>query len=195
MHDAAIAPAHHRRQHRPGDPEGRVQIHLDLLGPFGIAGAVEQGGVVALADLGHAGVVHQNIDPAQGLAGIGDEKLGRTRRRQIGDEVRRAFETARVATWYPGPAGITDSELDDAAWAALAAATPLAEQLVPHVEALLVYTPRSAPPRGCYLVPVTAAYELAGQLRATWQGFAGGSETEAALAAFFAELDVRGGKR
>jgi hypothetical protein len=104
-------------------------------------------------------------------------------------------ETERVATWYPGPAGITDGELDDVAWAALAAATPLAEQLVPHVEALLVYTPRSAPPRGCYLVPVTAAYELAGKLRTSWQGFTGGSETEAALAAFFAELDVRGGKR
>jgi hypothetical protein len=104
-------------------------------------------------------------------------------------------ERERVATWYPGPAGITDSELDDAAWAALAAATPLAAQLAPHVEALLVYTPRSAPARGCYLVPVTAAYELAGRLRTTWQGFTGGREAEATLAAFFAELDVRGGKR
>jgi len=104
-------------------------------------------------------------------------------------------EDERVATWYPGPAGLTDGELDGGAWAALVAATPLAAQLVPHVEALVVYTPRSGPPRGCYLVPVTAAYELAGRLRRTWQGFTGGDEAQAELAAFFAELDARGGKR
>ncbi len=104
-------------------------------------------------------------------------------------------EGERVVTWYPGPAGITDSELDESAWEALAAATPLARDLAPYVEALLVYTPRNAPPRGCYLVPVTAAYELAGRLRRSWQGFTGGAEAEAELAAFFAELDARGDKR
>ena len=104
-------------------------------------------------------------------------------------------EQQAIATWYPGPAGLTDAELDDGAWQALAAATPLARELAPYVEALLVYTPRSAPPRGCYLVPVTAAYELAGRLRRSWQGFTGGSEAEAELTAFFAELDARGGKR
>ncbi len=104
-------------------------------------------------------------------------------------------EGERAVTWYPGPAGITDGELDDAAWDALAAATPLARELVPYVEALLVYTPRSAPSRGGYLVPVTAAYELAGRLRASWQGFTGGGEAEGQLAAFFAELDARGDRR
>lgn len=104
-------------------------------------------------------------------------------------------EDERVVSWYPGPAGITDAELDDAAWDALAAATPLARELVAHVEALLVYTPRSAPPRGCYLVPVTAAYDLAGRLRTSWRGFMGGSEADAQLASFFAELDARGDKR
>lgn len=104
-------------------------------------------------------------------------------------------ESDRVAIWYPGPAGITDDELDPAGWDALAAATPLARELAPHVEALLVWAPRHKPSRGCYLVPVTTAYELAGTLRATWQGFTGGSEAEAQLAAFFAGLDARGGKR
>ena len=104
-------------------------------------------------------------------------------------------EEGRVATWYPGPAGITDGDLDPEAWTALAAATPLAEQLAPHVEALLVYTPRSAPPRGCYLIPVTAAYDLAGRLRRSWRGFTGGDEAHAEIAAFFAELDARGGMR
>jgi hypothetical protein len=104
-------------------------------------------------------------------------------------------EGDKVATWYPGPAGITDSELDDEAWAALVAATPLAAMLAPYVEALLVYTPRSQPTRGCYLVPVTAAYELAGRLRSSWEGFTGGEQSERQLAEFFAELDARGDKR
>jgi hypothetical protein len=100
-------------------------------------------------------------------------------------------EAARIATWYPGPAGITEGELDDAVWSQLEAATPLARELAPHVEALLVYTPRGTPPRGCYLVPVTAAYELAGKLRQSWQGFTGGAAAEHELAAFFARLDER----
>jgi hypothetical protein len=104
-------------------------------------------------------------------------------------------EADRVAIWYPGAAGITDDELDAAGWDALVAATPLANELASYVEALLVWAPRGAASRGCYLVPVTAAYELAGRLRTTWQGFTGGAEAEAQLAAFFAELDTRGGKR
>ena len=51
--------------------------------------------MIALSDLGHAGVVHQNIDPAQGLAGFGDEPLGRTRFRQIGHEGAVAIGPAR----------------------------------------------------------------------------------------------------
>jgi hypothetical protein len=104
-------------------------------------------------------------------------------------------ESERTAIWYPGPAGITDDELDTDGWSALADATPLARELAPHVEALLVWAPRNAASRGGYLVPVTAAYELAGRLRATWQGFTGGAEAEAQLAAFFADLDTRGGAR
>jgi hypothetical protein len=104
-------------------------------------------------------------------------------------------EAEQVAIWYPGPAGITDDVLDAAGWDALAAATPLARDLAPHVEALLVWAPRNKPSRGCYLVPITTAYDLAGQLRATWQGFTGGAQAEAQLATFFAGLDARGGKR
>jgi hypothetical protein len=104
-------------------------------------------------------------------------------------------EGERTAIWYPGPAGITDDELDADGWSALANATPLARELASHVEALLVWAPRNAPSRGGYLVPVTVAYELAGRLRATWQGFTGGAEAEAQLAACFADLDARGGTR
>jgi len=56
---------------------------------------VEEGGIVALSNLGHAGVVHQNIDPAQGLAGFGDEPLRRSRGRQIGHEGAVAIGPAR----------------------------------------------------------------------------------------------------
>ena len=104
-------------------------------------------------------------------------------------------EATGVVTWYPGPAGITDAELAVEAWQALAAATPLAAKLEPSVEALLVHTPRGQARHACYLVPITAAYELAGRLRATWEGFTGGAQAEAELAAFFAELDARGGRR
>ena len=90
---------------------------------------------------------------------------------------------------YPGPAGITDGELADDVWARLAAATPLARELVEHVEALLVYGERGAQRLACYLVPVTHAYELAARLRATWSGIAGGDTAHAELAAFFAMLD------
>jgi hypothetical protein len=97
----------------------------------------------------------------------------------------------RLVAWFPGPAGVVDGELPPQAWDALAAATPLAGELEPDVEALLVRRAREGSVT-CYLVPVTAAYELAGRLRETWTGFSGGDEAERALAAFFAELEERG---
>lgn len=89
---------------------------------------------------------------------------------------------------YPGPAGITDAELADDTWARLAAATPLARELVDAVEALLVYGERGAQRLACYLVPVTHAYELAARLRASWEGIAGGDAAQAEITGFFATL-------
>lgn len=96
------------------------------------------------------------------------------------DSVRDQF----VAS-YPGPAGLVDAALAPSAWDALTAATPLAAQLVPDVEALLL---RSEHGGGviCYLVPITAAHELTSRLRT---GITGG---EPAIDAFFAELDAAG---
>jgi hypothetical protein len=42
-------------------------------------------------------------------------------------------------------------------------------------------------------VPISAAYELVGRLRSVWEGFTGGERGDAEIAAFFAELDRRGG--
>lgn len=96
---------------------------------------------------------------------------------------------------YPGPAGVTDAELEPTAWDAIAAATPLAHDLEPDVEALLVHGPRGAASLACYLVPISTAYELVGRLRGTWRGFSGGEESDVELARFFTELDERGEQR
>jgi hypothetical protein len=96
---------------------------------------------------------------------------------------------------YPGPAGITDAELESTAWDVIAAATPLAQELEHDVEALLVHSSRGATSLACYLVPISTAYELVGRLRGSWQGFSGGTESDVELARFFTELDQRGEQR
>jgi hypothetical protein len=106
----------------------------------------------------------------------------------------RASTTGRVLVCYPSPAGIVDGELDDAAWRTISATTALASQLEPDIEALLVRGTRGASRMTCYLVPISSAYELAARLRGSWRGFSGGDEADRELAAFFAELDARGGR-
>ncbi|MCW5809118.1 MAG: hypothetical protein KIT31_42585, partial [Deltaproteobacteria bacterium] len=93
---------------------------------------------------------------------------------------------------YPGPAGVIEAELAPEAWEALAAATPLARDLADDVEALLVRGARGERALACYLVPISAGYELVARLRAVWEGFSGGERAEAELARFFADLDRRG---
>ncbi|HVV86471.1 MAG TPA: DUF5947 family protein, partial [Kofleriaceae bacterium] len=100
--------------------------------------------------------------------------------------VRDSATDAAVIS-YPGPAGIVDAALEPEAWAAIAAATPLAAELEPDVEALLVHAPRGGAP-ACWLVPITRTFELVARLRATWQGFTGGDDARRALAAFVDEL-------
>jgi hypothetical protein len=118
---------------------------------------------------------------------------------QLGMPVGLAFcvrDSTRdqVVVGYPGAAGIVDAELDPAAWTALVAATPLAAALAPDVEALLLRREPGSPRITCYLVPISAAYDLAGQLRSSWRGFTGGDEARARLAQFFATLEQRGGR-
>jgi hypothetical protein len=93
----------------------------------------------------------------------------------------------RVAAFYPGPAGATESLLSLDAWAELAAANPILETLIPDVEALLV---RVGDHHDAFVVPIDACYELVGHLRRLWRGFDGGREARDALDGFFA--DVRG---
>jgi hypothetical protein len=96
----------------------------------------------------------------------------------------------RMAAFYPGPAGATESDLPLDAWDRIVAANPQLTMVRPDVEALLV---RRAETSGgeCFLVPIDACYELAGQLRALWRGFDGGAEARAAIGVFFDQVRAR----
>jgi Family of unknown function (DUF5947) len=91
-----------------------------------------------------------------------------------------------VVACYPSPAGATESELTLDAWRTGIGASPLAAQLVPDVEALLV----RREPATCLLVPIDACYRLVGLVRLHWRGFDGGSEAWAVIDAYFADLDA-----
>jgi hypothetical protein len=97
----------------------------------------------------------------------------------------------RTVAFYPGPAGATESELPLEAWAAVTAANPRLDVLVPDVEALLVRAGGRGGRVSCHLVPIDACYELVGQLRSVWRGFDGGAEARALVDAFFATVEQR----
>ncbi len=97
----------------------------------------------------------------------------------------------RVAAFYPGPAGATESELPLDTWADVVAGHPELATVEPDVEAFLV---RAKPNRGgaeCYVVPIDACYELVGHLRRLWRGFDGGREAHEKLDSFFAAVQAK----
>ena len=98
-----------------------------------------------------------------------------------------------VVASYPSAAGVTECELDLAAWDRLAAGHPLLGALAPDVEAILVVggAPREATPIETFLVPIDVCYSLAGALRLEWHGFDGGSEVKRILADLLASLRKR----
>ena len=106
--------------------------------------------------------------------------------------VRMAFffqnsSLGKVVTFYPSPAGATESLLELEAWRSLSEANPILETLVPDVEALLVYAPRGGGFE-CFIVPISDCYELTGVVRQRWRGFDGGQDAWADIEAFFARL-------
>jgi hypothetical protein len=150
-------------------------------------------------------------DPARPLADADWSEL------QI--PVRMAFffrnsVLGRVVAGYPSPGGMTECELDLAAWDRLAAAYPLLGAMTPDVEAIFVS--RGAEGSGAegsgadgsgaegsgaegsgaegseaFLLPIDECYALVGELRMRWQGFDGGAEARASIAAFLDGLRRR----
>jgi hypothetical protein len=110
----------------------------------------------------------------------------------------------RIAAFYPGPAGATESELALDAWAEVVAANPELSSLQPDVEAFLVRAGSGLGGRSrgsggvgadggseCYIVPIDACYELVGHLRLLWRGFDGGTEANRKLDDFFTDVRAR----
>jgi hypothetical protein len=94
-----------------------------------------------------------------------------------------------LLSFYPGPGGATESELDLSAWSGIAAANPVVDTVEPDVEAVLLR--RHDGVFSCYLVPVDVCYELVGVVRQSWTGLGGGPEVWDRIAEFFAGLDAR----
>ena len=97
----------------------------------------------------------------------------------------------RVAAFYPGPAGATESELPLDTWAEVVEANPELATMQPDVEAFLVRSRTGQGGADCYIVPIDACYELVGHLRLLWRGFDGGTEANAKLDAFFDDVELR----
>ena len=85
--------------------------------------------------------------------------------------------TEQPVAYYPGPAGATESELDVAADAL--------PDLTPGTEALVVRDGEA------FVVPVSEAYALAGELRTTWEGLTGGDAPTRVLDTFVARARAR----
>lgn len=96
----------------------------------------------------------------------------------------------RTVGFYPSPAGATESTLPMRTWDSVFGASPLAAQLEPDVEALLVRRQNESSYE-CHLVPIDACYELVGLVRLRWKGFGGGSEVWRALDEFFDRIRSR----
>jgi hypothetical protein len=97
----------------------------------------------------------------------------------------------RVAAFYPGPAGATESELPLDTWAEVVEANPELATMQPDVEAFLVRSQKGQGGADCYIVPIDACYELVGHLRLLWRGFDGGSEANEKLQDFFDDVERR----
>ena len=99
------------------------------------------------------------------------------------------FQTAgdgRMHAFYPSPAGPTESLLPLDAWQDIAAGSPTVAAMEPDVQALLVN--RLNRPGDYYLVGIDKCYELAGLIRANWQGLSGGPAVWDRIREYFAEL-------
>ncbi len=101
--------------------------------------------------------------------------------------------TGKVAAFYPGPAGATESLLSLEAWSDIEQENPALLEMQPDVEALLAN--RVGATRGVaaqyYIVPIDECYKLVGLIRLHWHGLSGGTEVWREVTKFFASLKER----
>lgn len=99
----------------------------------------------------------------------------------------------KVAAFYPGPAGATESLLSLEAWGDIERANPALREMEPDVEALLAN--RVGATRGVaaqyYIVPIDECYKLVGLIRLHWHGLSGGTEVWREVGKFFSGLKER----
>jgi len=114
----------------------------------------------------------------------------------LGVPVRLAFVffNSRLSRWcasYPGVAGAIESEVAPDRWEELSREHPVLREIVPDVEALLVWGPIGAAALECFVVPIDACYQLSGLCRTHWRGFDGGDDVRRELTSFFDTLRQR----
>jgi Family of unknown function (DUF5947) len=104
----------------------------------------------------------------------------------------------RTRSFYPGPAGVTESLLPLDTWDEIVQANPRLATMQPDVEALLVHRARRSlgnGPAEYFILPIDECYRLAGVIRANWKGLSGGTDVWREIAAFFEQLKKRAARR
>lgn len=98
----------------------------------------------------------------------------------------------RVLSFYPSPAGPTESMLSLETWNDIVQENPALVDMERDTEALLVNRLENAlQPPEYYMVPIDKSYELVGLIRSHWRGFSGGTEVWEEIRRFFNELKER----
>ncbi|HTX83157.1 MAG TPA: DUF5947 family protein [Streptosporangiaceae bacterium] len=103
--------------------------------------------------------------------------------------LRSSRDNGELTGFYPGPAGVTECQLDLQRWAQLVANYPLLAAPALDVEAALIS--RSDSGVEYFLVPIDACYELAGRMRLYWRGFDGGEQARESITAFLGMVRSR----
>jgi hypothetical protein len=105
----------------------------------------------------------------------------------------KSAATGKVAAFYPGPAGATESLLSLEAWRDIELENPELLEMEPDVEALLANRVGAAHgvPAQYYVVPIDECYKLVGLIRLHWHGLSGGTEVWREVGKFFLSLKVR----
>ncbi len=98
----------------------------------------------------------------------------------------------RVLSFYPSPAGPTESMLPLDAWNDIVQENPSLAGMEVDTEALLVNRLEHIRQGSeYYLVPIDRCYELVGLIRSRWRGLSGGTEVWQEIRRYFNELKER----